>query len=121
MRKLTLLAALLAFFAVAVYAGQASSAAQSDNQTAAKSSTANPPLKTIAGTISQDGKTFTPDKGGKEWTIKNPEDVKGHEGHHVKLQAHVYKDTNELHVMKVTMLKQKGAKKSKSSASSNPS
>jgi hypothetical protein len=120
MRKLTLLAAMLAFFAVAVYAGQASSAAQSDNQTSAESSTAKPPLKTIAGTISQDGKTFTPDKGSKEWTIKNPEDVKGHEGHHVKLQAHVYKDTNELHVMKVTMLNQKAGKKSKAS-SSDPS
>ena len=39
--------------------------------------------------------------------------------HHVKLQAHVYKDTNELHVMKVTMMNQKAGKKAK--AASNPS
>ena len=69
--------------------------------------------------LSDDGKSFTPDKGGKQWTLKNPEDVKGHEGHHVKLAAHVYKDTNELHVMKVTMMNQKAGKKHK--ASSNPS
>src|SRR5690242_8368697 len=99
MKKATFVVAILALFAIAVYAGQSSSP-QSSSQTSA-SKTANPPLKTIAGKISEDGKTFTADKDSKEWTLKNPEDVKGHEGHHVKLSAHVYKDTNELHVMKV--------------------
>jgi len=119
MRKVTFALAALAFFVVAAYAGQSSSSAQSTDQNTAKSSTAKPPLKTIAGKISDDGKTFTADKGSKQWTLNNPEDVKGHEGHHVKLQAHVYKDTNELHVMKVTMINQKAGKKAK--AASNPS
>jgi hypothetical protein len=119
MKKITFVVAILAFFVVAVYAGQSSSSAQSGDQETAKSSTANPPLRTIAGKISDDGKTFTTDKDNKQWTLKNPEDVKGHEGHHVKLQAHVYKDTNELHVMKVTMINQKAGKKSK--AASKPS
>ncbi|HZQ91157.1 MAG TPA: hypothetical protein VFA60_05140 [Terriglobales bacterium] len=65
----------------------------------------NPPLKTMAGTISADGTKFTPDKDkSKSWGIVNPEDVKGHEGHHVKLQAHVYADKNQIHVMKVDMI-----------------
>ena len=119
MKKVTFVLAVLAFFVVAAYAGQSSSSAQSTDQKAVKTSAANPPLRTIAGKISDDGKTFTADKGGKEWTLKNPDDVKGHEGHHVKLQAHVYKDTNELHVMKVTMMNQKAGKKAK--AASNPS
>jgi hypothetical protein len=119
MKKVTFVVAILAFFAIAVYAGQTDTAAQSSGQKSAASSTANPPLRTIAGKISEDGKSFTADKDGKQWTLKNPEDVKGHEGHHVKLQAHVYKDTKELHVMKVTMLGQKASKKSK--ASSKPS
>jgi len=119
MKKLTFVVAILAFFVLAAYAGQSDASAQSSGQKSAASSSANPPLKTIAGTISDDGKSFTPDKGGKQWTLKNPEDVKGHEGHHVKLAAHVYKDTNELHVMKVTMMNQKAGKKHK--ASSNPS
>jgi len=119
MKKVTFLLAVLAFFVVTAFAGQASSSAQTSDQNTAKSATANPPLKTIAGKISDDGKTFTADKGGKQWTLKNPDDVKGHEGHHVKLQAHVYKDTNELHVMKVTMMNQKAGKKTK--AASNPS
>jgi hypothetical protein len=75
------------------------------------------PLKTMTGTISDDGKSFTDDKDKKQWTIKNPEDVKGHEGHHVKVQAHVYKDTNEIHVMKVMMMGEKGHKGGKKGAS----
>lgn len=118
MKRVTFVFAILAFLALASYARQSSNP-QSTDQKSATSSTANPPLRTIAGKISDDGKTFTADKGGKQWTLKNPEDVKGHEGHHVKLQAHVYKDTNELHVMKVTMMNQKAHKKAK--AASSPS
>jgi len=44
----------------------------------------------VTGKISDDGKTFVSDKDGKSWTISNPEAVKGHEGHHVTLKAHVY-------------------------------
>jgi hypothetical protein len=36
--------------------------------------------------------------------------VKGHEGHHVSLSAHVYADKDQIHVMKVTMMKEKTAK-----------
>src|SRR5438067_33882 len=88
---------------------QASTDQSAGKTKAAKSAKA--PLKTIAGTISDDGKSFTADKDKKQWSIKNPDDVKGHEGHHVKLQAHVYADTNEVHVMKVTMAGAKGKKK----------
>ena len=116
MKRATFVVAILALFAIGVYAGQSSSTAQSSSQKSTASSTANPPLKMIAGKISEDGKTFTADKDSKQWTLKNPEDVKGHEGHHVKLQAHVYKDTSELHVMKVTMMNQKAGKKSKSTS-----
>ena len=122
MKKVTFVFAILAFFVLASCAGQSSNPQSTDQNSATSntaSNTANPPLRTIAGKISDDGKTFTADKGGKQWTLKNPEDVKGHEGHHVKLQAHVYKDTNELHVMKVTMMNQKAHRKAK--AASNPS
>ena len=49
------------------------------------------------------------DKDQSVWTVKNPEELKGHEGHHVKLSAHVYPD-NSLHIMKVSMVKDKAAK-----------
>lgn len=34
----------------------------------------------------------------------NPEALRGHEGHHVQLKAHVYADKNAIHVMEVKML-----------------
>ena len=59
----------------------------------------------VKGKISDDGKTFVSDKDSKSWTIVNPEAVKGHEGHHVILNAHVYADKGEVHVMSLKMAK----------------
>ena len=59
----------------------------------------------ITGTISDDGKMFVSDKDGKSWTISNPDAVKGHEGHHVTLQAQVNADKSEVHVMSLKMAK----------------
>lgn len=59
----------------------------------------------VMGKISDDGKTFVSDKDSKSWTISNPEAIKGHEGHHVILTAHVYADKNEVHVMSLKMAK----------------
>jgi lipid-binding SYLF domain-containing protein len=59
----------------------------------------------ITGTISDDGKMFVSDKDGKSWTISNPDAVKGHEGHHVILQAQVDADKGEVHVMSLKMAK----------------
>jgi hypothetical protein len=61
----------------------------------------------VVGKISDDGKTFTSDKDGKTWNIVNPDAVKGHEGHHVVLNAHVYADKGEVHVMSLKMAKAK--------------
>jgi hypothetical protein len=57
----------------------------------------------ITGKISDDGKSFVSDKDGKSWTISNPDAVKGHEGHHVTLKAHVSADKNEVDVVSLKM------------------
>lgn len=57
----------------------------------------------ITGKISDDGKTFTSDKDGKSFTINNPEAVKGHEGHHVALKAHVSADATSVDVVSLKM------------------
>jgi hypothetical protein len=57
----------------------------------------------VTGKIGDDGKTFVSDTDSKSWTITNPDAVKGHEGHHVTLTAHVYADKNEVHVMSLKM------------------
>jgi hypothetical protein len=59
----------------------------------------------VTGKIGYDGKTFVSDSDSKSWAIQNPEAVKGHEGHHVNLTAHVYADKGEVHVMSLTMVK----------------
>jgi hypothetical protein len=83
--------------------------AQQDNmsQTQADQAGAKAPLMTLKGTIKADGDkyTFVNDKDGKSWDVMNPEELKGHEGHHVQLSAHVYADKNSVHVMSVKMLK----------------
>jgi hypothetical protein len=65
------------------------------------------PLKNIKGTVKADGDklTFVSDKDMKSWDVMNPETLKGHEGHHVEVSAHVYADKNAIHVMSVKMLK----------------
>jgi hypothetical protein len=65
------------------------------------------PLKTLKGTVKADGDkiTFVNDADQKAWDVMNPEALKGHEGHHVQLSAHVYADKNSIHVMSVKMLK----------------
>jgi hypothetical protein len=72
------------------------------------------PLKTLKGTVKAEGDkiTFVSDANQKSWDVMNPETLKGHEGHHVQLRAHVYPDKNSIHVMSVKML---GAEKEKSS------
>jgi hypothetical protein len=57
----------------------------------------------VAGKISDDGKSFVSDKDGKSWTISNPDAVKGHEGHHVMLKARVSSDKNEVEVVSLKM------------------
>jgi|SRR5664279_1745414 len=59
----------------------------------------------VTGKISDDGKTFVSDSDSKSWTIQNPDAIKGHEGHHVTLTAHVYADKSEVHVMSLKMAK----------------
>ena len=65
------------------------------------------PLKNIKGTVKADGDklTFVADKDMKSWDVMNPEALKGHEGHHVEVSAHIYAHKNAIHVMSVKMLK----------------
>jgi hypothetical protein len=90
------LALLMSAVAVAQYGAQ-----QPDNSKSGMSMKA----VSITGKISDDGKMFVSDKDSKSWTISNPDAVKGHEGHHVTLQAHADADKNEVHVVSLKMAK----------------
>jgi hypothetical protein len=90
---------MLGTMAVAQDSGQGSG--QSDKMAPAA------PLKNIKGTVKADGDkySFVSDRDMKSWDVINPDALKGHEGHHVEVSAHVYADKNAIHVMSVKMLK----------------
>jgi hypothetical protein len=71
-----------------------------------KDASASAPLKDLKGTVKAEGDkvTFVSDKDKKSWDVMNPEALKGHEGHHVQVSAHVYADKDQIHVMSVKML-----------------
>jgi hypothetical protein len=81
--------------------------AQDMSKDSGMAKTAPAPLKNIKGTVKADGDklTFVSDKDQKSWDVANPEALKGHEGHHVEVSAHVYADKGQIHVMSVKMLK----------------
>jgi len=54
----------------------------------------------------QGGKTvFENDKDKQSWDISNPDAVKGHEGHHVKVKAKLDESNHSLTVDKLSMLR----------------
>jgi hypothetical protein len=55
----------------------------------------------ILGKVGDDGKTFVSDKDNKTWKVSNPDVLKGHEGHRVRVRAHVDQDKDEIHVTSV--------------------
>jgi hypothetical protein len=97
-KLLTLCFALSLFLSTAAVA---QNAMKQDNNMQADS---GPKAINIKGKISADGTMFVADKDGKSWKIINPDAVKGHEGHHVILNAHVYTDKGEVHVMSLKMV-----------------
>ncbi len=108
-KVLVCLLALVFAMSLTAFAQQEASASQDNNmsQNHADQTSAKAPLMTLKGTVKADGDkyTFVNDKDGKSWDVMNPEELKGHEGHHVQLSAHVYADKNAIHVMSVKMVK----------------
>lgn len=98
---------LVCLLALSFMIGVTAFAQQDTMAPAADKSSASAPLMTLKGTVKADGDkySFVNDKDSKSWDVMNPETLKGHEGHHVQLSAHVYADKNAIHVMGVKMLK----------------
>lgn len=102
MKKLLVLALAVSIMMVGVAA-----LAQDNMGQSAPTKAAAAPLKNIKGTVKFDGDKamFVADKDQKSWDVMNPEALKGHDGHHVEVSAHVYADKGAIHVMSVKMLK----------------
>jgi len=101
-KKLMVLSFAMALIMSAVAVAQENTMKQDNTM---KSDSSSMKTTSVMGKISEDGKSFVSDQDGKSWTINNPDAVKGHEGHHVILKAHVDSDKGEVHVASLKMAK----------------
>jgi len=60
-------------------------------------------LTTLMGTIQEDGDKLRFVTGQRAWNVDNPKILKGHEGHYVRVTAHLYPDKDSIHITKVMM------------------
>jgi len=68
---------------------------------------AKAPQVTMKGSLKADGEkyTFVNDKDGKTWNVINPEELKGHQGHHVEITGRIHPDKDGISIMSIKMLK----------------
>ncbi len=60
-------------------------------------------LTTIMGTIQEDRDQLRFVTDQRAWNVDNPETLKGHEGHYVRVKAHLYPDKDSIHITEVNM------------------
>ena len=60
-------------------------------------------LTTIMGTIQEDGDKLRFVTDQRAWNVDNPETLKGHEGHYLRVNAHAYPDKDSIYITEVKM------------------
>lgn len=59
-------------------------------------------LTTMMGTV-QDGDKLRFVTDQRAWNVDNPETLKGHEGHYVRVRARVHSDRDSIHITEVNL------------------
>jgi hypothetical protein len=59
-------------------------------------------LTTMMGTV-QDGYKLRFVTDQRAWNVDNPETLKGHEGHYVRVTAHLYPSKDSIHITQVNL------------------
>jgi hypothetical protein len=95
----TFLLAFLLCFAVGIVAV----AQNSPNRAPQKHRTTGIQPTSIMGTVRVDGEKLRFVTDQRAWNVDNPETLKGHEGHYVRVNAHVYADKDSIHITEVKM------------------
>jgi hypothetical protein len=76
-----------AFLALCVAVGMVAVAQDLPNQAPQKRQHAGIRLTSLMGTVRADGETLTFVTDQRAWNVDNPETLKGHEGHYVRVNA----------------------------------
>jgi hypothetical protein len=77
-------------------AQDASNQAPNKHQAAGKQSTSS-----IMGVVSEQNEKLRFVTDRRAWNVDNPEILKGHEGHYVRLNAYIYNDKGSIHITEV--------------------
>jgi hypothetical protein len=94
--------AFLVAFLLCVSVGIMAVAQDSPNPAPQKHQAAGISLTSVMGTVSDGEKlTFVTDQ--RAWNVDNPETLKGHEGHYIRVNAHVYPGKGSIHITEVKM------------------
>jgi hypothetical protein len=92
-----------AFLSLCFAVGMVAVAQDLPSQAPRKRQNAGIRLTSLMGTVSTDGETLTFATDQRTWNVDNPETLKGHEGHYVRVQAHVYAEKDSIHITEVKM------------------
>jgi hypothetical protein len=93
----------LAFLSLCFAVGIAAVAQDSQNQALQSYRAAGNRLTTMMGTVRADGEILTFVTDQRAWNVDNPETLKGHEGHYVRVNAYVNPDAGSIHITEVEM------------------
>lgn len=76
-------------------------AQDSSNAAPQKHQVAGIRLTSIMGTVREGGDRLTFVTNQRAWNVDNPEILKGHEGHYVRVNAQIYPDEGWIHIVEV--------------------
>jgi hypothetical protein len=104
MKKLTMIAMSTVLMLLMPVTGQAAQipAPSLDHNSVAPKKPAKP--SSLSGKIGPDGKTFTADKDGRIWHVRDPELLAGIDTLHVKVKAPLDAALSEIRIVSVTAL-----------------
>jgi hypothetical protein len=73
------------------------------SQTPQKHPAAGVQSTSVMGTVSEQSEKLRFVTDRRAWNVDNPETLRGHEGHYVRVNADVYPDKGSIHIMEVKM------------------
>src|SRR2546429_9619136 len=94
---------LLAFLALCFAVGMVAVAQDLHNQAPQKHQDAGIRLTSIMGTVRADGEKLTFVTDQRAWNVDNPESLKRHEGHYLRVKAHAYPETDSISITQGTL------------------
>jgi hypothetical protein len=92
---------LLAIISLCFATGLVAVAQGTPNQVPHTDQAARARLTIVMGTVRADGEVLTFVTDQRAWNVDNPETLRGHEGHYVRVTAHVYPDQGSIHITEV--------------------